>query len=125
MMRVFLLSAAFALFAVPALAYPTRCVEPYAPVIPDGRTITKPQLDSVREDVKRLIAQSDQYQECLLLELKTERQKAQRKGKEFDPRIEVDIKKMITANQRNKERVGAEYNGAANAYNEAHPKTNP
>ena len=123
MMRVFLLSAAFALFAIPALAYQSICVEPYAPLVPDGRTVSKSQLDSVRDAVVLFIKQSDQYQDCLLLELKTERQTAQRKGKTFDTAIEAALKKMIGGNQRNKERVGAEYNGAAYDYNEVHPKT--
>jgi len=123
MLRVLLLSAAFALLAAPASAYPSRCVQPYAPTVPDGRTATKAQLDSSKAQVIDFIKQSDQYQECLLLEIKTEREKAARKGKEFDKQIEIDLRNSGDANQREKERVGAEFNGASHTYYELHPKT--
>lgn len=127
MLRMIVLSAAFALAtllaAMPASAYSSRCVQPYAPTVPDGRTATKPQIDSAKNFVVQFIKDSDQYQDCLLLELKTERETAARKGKTFNPQIQTDITNMVAANQREKERVGAEYNGQSHIYNEAHPKT--
>ena len=121
MMRMVFLSAVLVLCAVPALAYQSRCVVPYAPSVPDGGIATKPQMNSAHTAVVGFIKQSDQYQDCLLLELKMEKQTAAHKQKTFDTQIETDIKKMIAANQREKERVGAEYNGAAHIYNELHP----
>ncbi|MGQ0742157.1 MAG: hypothetical protein ACT4OG_07665 [Alphaproteobacteria bacterium] len=116
MLRIFFVCAGLALFAVPAFAYQSRCVEPYAPVVPDPRAASKQQLDAVKKDVVQFIKDSDQYQECLLLELKTEKQTASRKQKPFDPQIDADIQKMISANQREKERVGATYNGAVHTW---------
>ena len=123
MLRVMMFSAVFALLAVPASAYSSRCVQPYAPTVPDGRAATKAQIDSSKAQVIDFIKQSDQYQECLILEIKTERAKAERKGKQFDTQIEIDLRAVGNANQREKERVGAEFNGASHTYYELHPKT--
>jgi hypothetical protein len=109
-----------ALSVAPAFAFQSRCVEPYAPVVPDPRATTKQQLDEAKRAVIQFIKDSDQFQDCLLLELKTEQQTAARKQKSFDPRIEADIKKMISANQREKERIGATYNGAVHTWNALH-----
>ncbi len=121
MLRLVLLSAAFVMSAVPAFAFDSRCVQPYAPTVPNGRAATQAQMTSAHDAVTLFIKQSDDYQSCLLLELKTERETAARKEKPFDQQIATDINNLASANQREKERVGAEYNGAAHAYNEAHP----
>lgn len=123
MVRVVLVSVALALLAAPAYAYSSRCVQPYAPTVPDGRAATKAQIDDAKNLVIAFIKQSDQYQDCLLLDLKTERATAARKGKGFDPQIATDINNLVAANQREKERVGAEFNGQSHIYTEMHPKT--
>jgi hypothetical protein len=120
MTRVIFLSAVFAMFAVPALAYQSRCVQPYAPTVPNGKSATQAQMTGAHDAVALFIKQSDDYQSCLILELKTERETAARKQKPFDQQIATDINNQANANQREKERVGAEYNGAAHAFNETH-----
>lgn len=121
MKRVIFLSAVFALLAVPALAYQSRCNVPYAPTVPNGKSATQAQMTSAHDAVTLFIKQSDDYQSCLLLELKTAREAAVQKQKPFDQQIATDVNNLASANQREKERVGAEYNGAAHAFNEAHP----
>jgi hypothetical protein len=122
MIRRMCLAAALTLIALPALAdYDSRCVEPYAPTIPDGNRASLSQINAARAQVTDFIAQSDAYQSCLLLDLKTQKDTAVRNNKPLDPHIPDAINAKIAANQREKERLGAEYHAAAHAYNEAHP----
>jgi len=120
MYRTLCLAVAVALFAAPALAS-DRCVGPYAPQMPDGATATKEQILTARDDAMDFMTKSDAYQECLLKSLKVEKGVAARDKKDFDPKIEQDYIAKVDANQAEKERVGAEFNESANAYNAAHP----
>lgn len=113
------LCAALTLLTLPAWAFESRCVGPYAPTVPNGGRATLQQMNTVRDEVKAFIARSDQYQECLLIELKTLKEQAAR-DKKADQNAIDGISGRISANQREKERVGNEYNAAAQAYNVAH-----
>jgi hypothetical protein len=85
------------LVALPALAAP-RCEEPYAPELGDTANATKPQIATMRDDVKTFIAASDIYQTCLAKLSKT------------DLAFAPQALRLIAANQRNKERIGKAFN---------------
>jgi hypothetical protein len=93
MMRKILLCAVTTMaLAMPAAAQ-EQCVSPTAPAIPDGARSTKAQITNALEAVKGFVAASDEYQACML--------------------------RQITANQKEKERIGAEYSASARAFNTA------
>jgi hypothetical protein len=106
--------------AVPALAE-SVCQEPIAPAAVDGNTATAVDLKAAVKDVKAFIKQSDDYQDCLWKELADANDKAKKDKKDPDPQLDADVRAKVLSNQKLKERVGAEYNAAAQAYNAKHP----
>lgn len=110
MLRDWLTAAALAVAAVPAFADEPPCFEPYAPARVDPKTVTLPQMCRYREDVIAFLMLSDTYQECML-------------GWGADPANKADdaqksrIVRQVDGNQREKERVGEEFNAASGAYN--------
>ena len=84
----FLAATAVAVLAGPAQAA-GRCNQPYAPVIKISAGATKQDLASLRGDVASFLAASDVYQACLTAH-----------GNEV----------MIDASQKQKERIGLEFN---------------
>jgi hypothetical protein len=107
-------------FAAPAAAQGT-CVQPYAPSVANGATATKDQMLSTQTEVKTFIRDSDAYQDCVLRDIRGQEEAARRDQKTLDPSIKEAALRRINANQREKERVGAEYNAAVQAYAAAHP----
>ena len=77
----------------PPAADQEQCVAPTAPAIPDGSRSTKAQITNALDAVKAFVTASDEYQACML--------------------------RQITANQKEKERIGAEYAASARAFNAA------
>lgn len=106
-----LVTVMLASFSSPALAE-LRCVEPYAPIVGDGATATKDEIQALKLDVIAFIAASDLYQDCLLRSLKDPELKADKREK-----LAQEVTQKINSNQTEKERVGADYNKAAEAYN--------
>jgi len=106
--------------AVPALAE-SACQEPIAPAAIDGSTATAAQLKAAVGDVKTFLKQSDDYQDCMWNELKAADDKAKKDKKDPDPQLDADTRAKVAANQKLKEKVGNEYNAAAQAYNAKHP----
>ena len=106
--------------AVPALAE-SACQEPIAPAALDGATATAAQLHAAVGDVKTFLKQSDDYQDCLWNEVKAANDAAKKDKKDPDPQLDADTRAKVQANQKLKERIGAEYNAAAQAYNAKHP----
>jgi len=122
MLKTLALAAALTIgMAAPALADSSVCQEPIAPAAVDGSTATGAQLKSALQDVKTFIKQSDDYQECLYRDLKTQTDAAKKDKKELDPSISAGVDAKIKANQALKEKVGGEFNAAATAYNAKHP----
>jgi len=70
-----------------------QCTAPVAPAIPDGARSTAAQLAKSLNDAKAFVTASDAYQACML--------------------------RAVEANQKEKERIGAEYGASAKAYNAA------
>ncbi len=122
MIRGFCLSAiALVALVTPAFA-DDACVTPYAPTVPDGAKATTEQLKTALDEVKAFIKSSDDYQACLLLYMNQQTAAAKSDKKDIDPTIKASILAKGDANQREKERVGNEYNAAARAYKAAHPQ---
>jgi len=111
-----------AAMAAPALA--DSCSDPIPPAVAvDGRTATVQQMNDAIKDFKNFEAASDDYQSCLLADLK-QQQEAAAKAKDpkpLDPSIAAGVNAKIAANQSEKEKVGTELNAQIIAYKTAHP----
>jgi hypothetical protein len=116
-----LAAAALLISMAPALAA-SPCDEPYAPAAIDGSKATLDQMKAAQGDVKSFMSASDDYQSCLLNDLKTQKDTAAKAKdpKPLDPSIEAGVNKKIDDNQRMKEKVGAEFNAAVISYKAAH-----
>src|ERR1700755_2706541 len=129
MLKKSILVAAMALISSPAFADLTDCSEPYAPAAVDGSTASEEKMSAARKDVMTFISDSDNYQMCLNSQLigmkkKGGAERAKDKVKKpLDPSVQADVAARLDANQKMKERVGAEYNTAVTAYQAKHPKT--
>jgi len=105
--------------AIPAFA--SNCAEPIAPAAIAGATATTAQMNAMHDDVMTFLKQSDDYQMCVLRELKEANDAAKKAKKDPDPALETEVKARIQANQSLKEKVGAEFNAAVGDYKKAHP----
>ncbi len=118
------MASAFVLgMAAPALADSSNCSEPYPPTAIDGSTATADQMKAAHNDVVNFIKSSDDYQSCLNADYAAQAQAAARSKdkKPLDPSIKADVDAKLEANQREKEKVGAEFNTAVGAYKAKHP----
>ena len=70
-----------------------QCTAPVAPEIPNGACSTAAQLTKALNDAKAFVTASDAYQACMV--------------------------RAVEANQKEKERIGAEYGASVKAYNAA------
>ena len=124
MTRGLLVAAALVMLAGPAFAqaFEDKCSAPIAPVVPDGKTATAPQLTQTVNDVKNYIKASDDYQACLVAEINTYETQAKGTKQGIDASIRKTLEAKGDANQKDKERLGAAYNKAAADYRSAHPK---
>ncbi|HEY7977757.1 MAG TPA: hypothetical protein VID67_06150 [Rhizomicrobium sp.] len=116
--------AAVLVSAAPALAADACGGAPIAPAAVDGSTVSTAQMKDAHDDVMNFIKSSDDYQSCVLADLDRQKREA---AKAKDPKplnqsIIDEANAKIAANQKTKEKVGAEYNAAVHAYKEAHPK---
>jgi hypothetical protein len=123
--KVSMVAAVFlGLSVAPAFAQ-MGCSDPIAPSAVDGSRATVQQMKDAKADVLNFMKSSDDYQSCLINQVKVAKQKAAKDtshdAKPFDPAIEANANAKIDANQRLKEKVGAEYNGAVAGYKAAHP----
>lgn len=113
----------FMLAAVaPAMA--ADCNEPIPPTMLDGSKATEQQMRDAISDFKTFQAASDDYQSCMLADLK-QQQEAAAKAKDpkpLDPAIQSGIQAKINANQSEKEKLGGELNAQIIAYKQSHPK---
>ena len=123
MLGKFAMAAAFALASVtPALA--SDCSQPIPPAMNlDGATASVQQMNDAIHDFKNYQAASDDYQSCLLADLKQQKYEAAKAKdpKPLDPSIESGIQAKISANQAEKEKLGGELNAQIMAYKNAHP----
>jgi hypothetical protein len=113
--------AVLVMLAAPAFAQ-GQCSAPIAPVMPDGKTATLPQLNQAAKNAVAFIKASDNYQVCILDDIASQDEQAKNNRKALDPAIRKALEDKGDANQKEKERVGKEYGLAAAAYKVAHPK---
>ena len=107
-------------FAAPVMAQ-DACVVPYAPTIPNGTSATRDQILSARDSVTAFLKASDDYQNCLRVYLEQQTAIATRESREVDGAIRASVLAKNDSNQREKERIGAEFNAAVRAFNAAQP----
>ncbi len=96
----------------------SACVEPAEPPPIDGATATMAQMQAATATVKKYIADSDDFQNCLVneiaaIDVSKEPAKAKTLQKQLEPRT--------MANQARKEQAGDTINAAIKAYKAAHP----
>jgi len=109
--------------AAPALA--DQCNQPIPPAIAiDGGTATLEQMQNAIKDFKTFQGASDDYQACLVADLKRQKEAAAKAKdpKPLDPSIESGVSAKMAANQADKEKVGGELNAQIMAYKQAHPE---
>lgn len=97
------------------------CQAPVPPAAPNGRAATQQEISAAVQDAKNYISQSDVYQQCLLDYVAAQKKQAVEDKKTFDTYIETSTQKKIDENQKTKNRVGSEINGALTDYKLAHP----
>ncbi len=111
--------AAALLVGTAAPAFAENCNAPIAPAALDGSKASKDQLGQMRDDVVKFIKASDDYQSCLYSDLKAQKLQAMKNKKQFPQSIEDTINGQVADNQRQKERVGAEFNAAVQSFKAA------
>ena len=106
--------------AVPALA--ANCNDPIPPTVVDGTKATEQQMKDAISDFKNFQSASDDYQACLLADLKAQKDAAAKAKdpKPLDPAIESGVNAKIQANQSEKEKLGGELNAQIIAYKQSH-----
>ena len=119
-MRLAAFAGLLVLSASPALAQ-SDCVNPIPPTAVNGGTATKDQMAADRSDVMNFLKSSDDYQDCVDAEYKERQRKALKDNKPLPPDAAKEVDDQIAANQRAKEKVGAEFNAAVAAYKAKHP----
>ncbi len=124
--KVSMVAVGFVMFSVlPAFAQ-LGCSDPIAPTAIDGSKASKQQMTDAHSDVLNFMKSSDDYQQCLLNQVKAAKAEAAKhandhQAKPFDPAIETSATAKIDANQRLKEKIGAEFNASVASYKAAHP----
>jgi hypothetical protein len=121
-MRILLSVTVLLCAAVPALAQ-SACSEPPTPRSVDGANVNADQLRAAVAVVKDFLAQSDVYQNCLVGELEAARTQAGTESHAPDPgleRLASQTHARLAANQRTKEKVGAEINAAIAVFKKTH-----
>ena len=121
MLKSFALAGVLAVVvALPAFAQ--DCSEPIPPAAVNGSKATEKQINEATQDAKLFLKQSSDYQDCLVQGLKAQQLAAAHSKKELDPSVADGVQSRIDANQKLKEKVGTELNGAVLQFCQAHPK---
>jgi hypothetical protein len=121
--KIGLAAAAILFSAVPALA--DSCGgAPIPPAAVDGAKATQSQMKDARDDVMNFMKASDDYQSCVLADLDRQKREAAKakNPKPLDQGVIDAVNKKVNSNQKDKEKVGAEFNASVHAFNTAHPK---
>ena len=121
MLKHAMLTSAFALLAFGASAqedynYAPACVAPEPPMAVDGATATETQLAAGHDAVLHFMRVSDSYQSCLGLALGKQQNTAFFMHSNVPKHIVKQIEGRAADNQKQKERVAADYNAAVVAF---------
>ena len=106
--------------ASPAWAQGATCTAPAMPVPVDPAKATVDQMRGVLTSAQGFIAASDAYQNCLSSDVQAQKDQAKKDSKPFDAAIEAAMDAKVAANQKDKEKVGADANAAITAFKKAH-----
>lgn len=106
--------------AAPGLAS-AECTPPSAPASVDGAKATLDQMKTAQREVSGYITASDDYQTCLIEEVKAKKAEAEAAKTKLDPTLVKTADDRIKENQAEKERVGKAFNAAAKAFKAANP----
>ena len=119
----YIVAATLIAIAMPALADSSACTAPIAPASINGNTATQQQMKDAISDFKTFQQASDDYQTCLIADLKAQKLAAAKAKdpKPLDPSVAVGMNARIDANQKLKEKIAAELNAAIIAYKGKHP----
>lgn len=121
-LAVAILICGFALLPGKAVLAQEACVEPQEPAPIDGAQVSEDQMRAAAAAARSFIAQSDVYQACLANMVDAARTQASADGRPLDPAVEGDAKAKADANQKAKDRVGAEISTAISVYKQTHLK---
>jgi hypothetical protein len=76
---------------------------------------------ATQKAVMSFISASDDYQNCVLADLKSKTNDAKKSKTKLDPAVKKAADDAITANQADKEKLGADFNASVKAFKAAHP----
>jgi hypothetical protein len=107
--------------ATPGLALAASCDRPAAPADIDGGKASLQEVLAAKTSVSNFITASDDYQKCVLDDLTAQKAAATAAKAKIDPAVVKDAEAKVSANQADKERVGASFNAAVKAFKAAHP----
>lgn len=105
--------------ASPAWAQSNNCVAPSMPAPLDASKESVERIRGMMAAAQSFIATSEIYQACLRDDLQAQKDQAQRDAKPFDPAIEAQVQAKVAANQKDKEKVGANVDIAVTAFKRA------
>jgi hypothetical protein len=106
--------------ACPSMAF-AACERPSPPGPVDGAALSMDELVAAQKSVMAFMSASDAYQTCILEDLTAQRDAAKKAKTKLDPAVEKAADDAVSANQADKEQVGAAYNAAVKAHKAAHP----
>ena len=112
-----LTASALVLLAGPALAQDMCGPAPAAPIVPDGKKATGPELVQAKKDIDSFMKASDDWQLCLVT------YRDQQVAAAKDTKTAFDVKPVnakVDSNQKAKEKVGTDYNKQVVAWRQAH-----
>jgi len=95
----------------------SNCIEPYAPVIPDGAAASEEQFVTVRDQVTQFLDDSKAYQSCLTVYLRQAEDEARRDNKQVDQRLRNTLVSRFNASQDRQAQVGEAFNTQVRAFN--------
>jgi hypothetical protein len=121
-LAVAILLSVFALLPLKAALAQEACVEPQPPAPVDGAQLNEDQMRAANDAARNFMAQSDVFRACLANAVDAAKTQAAADGKPLDPAVENDAKAKADANQKLKERVGAEIGTAISVYKQSHLK---
>lgn len=103
-----------------AWAQSTSCTAPAMPPALDASKATVAQISAMLAAAQNFMAASNLYQSCLHDDLQAQKDQAQRDAKPLDSAIAAAVQAKAAANEKDKEKIGADIDLAVTAFKRAH-----
>ena len=103
-----------------AWAQSNNCIAPVMPAPLDASKVGVEQIRAMLAAAQTFIAASETYQACLRDDVRAQKDQALRDAKPFDPAVEAQMQARAAANQKDKEKIGANADLAVTAFKQAH-----